>query len=126
MLGTPINEVYPQQNIELQQAIARDHLLVSQVPFYRYAHQPFNSKRQYFRERNVTMAAISSATVMVEASDKSGSLIQASACIELGRSLFIMRSCLDNPDIAWPKRFVKAGAHVLDDPNDVLQMLSGS
>lgn len=126
VLGTPINEAYPKQNIELQQAIARDHLLVSQVPFYRYAHQPFSSKRRYFRERNVTMAAISSATVMVEASDKSGSLIQAGACIEQGRSLFIMRSCLDNPDIAWPKRFLKAGARVLDDPNDLLQTFSGS
>lgn len=123
VIGTPIDEVYPKQNIGLQQEIARNHLLVSQVPFYRYAHQPFNSKRQYFRERNVTMAAISNATVIVEASDKSGSLIQASACIKQGRDLFIMKSCLNNPNITWPKRFVDAGAHILDEPDDILQMI---
>lgn len=123
VIGTPIDECYPRQNKGLQHKIARDHLLVSQVPFYRYAHQPFNSKRQYFRERNVTMAAISNATVIVEASDKSGSLIQARACIKQGRDLFIMRSCLDNGDITWPKRFVDAGAHVLEEPDDLLRAI---
>ena len=69
------------------------------------------------------MAAISNATVIVEASDKSGSLIQASACIKHGRDLFIMKSCLNNPNITWPKRFVDAGAHILDEPDDILQMI---
>lgn len=123
VIGTPIDEVYPKQNAGLQREIAQNHLLVSQVPFYRYAHQPFDSKRQYFRERNVTMAAISNATVIVEASDKSGSLIQANACIKQGRDLFIMKSCLDNPNVTWPRRFVKAGAHVLEDPDDLLKTI---
>lgn len=121
VIGTPIDECYPRENEALQKAIAYRHLLVSQVPFYRYSKQPFHSKKCYFRERNITMAAISDATVIVEASDTSGSLIQARACIKQGRKLFIMKSCLDNPDIAWPKRFVDSGAIVLSDPRDLLK-----
>lgn len=124
VIGTPIDECYPKDNDYLQSLIAIKHLLVSQVPFYRYSVQPFPSKKVYFRERNVTMAAISDATVIVEASDTSGSLIQARACIKQGRPLFIMRSCLDNPDITWPKRFVDAGAIVLEDPEALLERLA--
>lgn len=120
VIGTPIDETYPRENASLHKAIAYGHLLVSQVPFYRYSKQPFNSKKCYFRERNITMAAISDATVIVEASDTSGSLIQAQACIKQGRPLFLMRSCLDNPDINWPARFVDAGARVLSEPEELL------
>lgn len=125
VIGNPIDEVYPKENLELQKRVASDHLLVSQVPFYRYAHQPFNSKKVYFRERNVTMAAISDATVIVEASDTSGSLIQARACIAQGRPLFIMKSCLENADVAWPRRFVDNGAIVLEEPEQLLEVVGG-
>ncbi len=124
VIGTPIDECYPKDNAFLQSRIGLQHLLVSQVPFYRYSVQPFASKKVYFRERNVTMAAISDATVIVEASDTSGSLIQARACIKQGRPLFIMRSCLDNPDVTWPKRFVEAGAIVLEEPEALLERLA--
>lgn len=124
VIGTPIDECYPKDNAFLQSRIGLQHLLVSQVPFYRYSIQPFASKKVYFRERNVTMAAISDATVIVEASDTSGSLIQARACIKQGRPLYIMRSCLDNPDVSWPRRFVEAGAMVLDDPKALLESLA--
>lgn len=123
VIGTPIDECYPKENAPLQREIARKHLLVSQVPFYRYHVQPFPSKKIYFRERNVTMAAISDATVIVEASDTSGSLIQARACIKQGRPLFIMRSCLENRGISWPERFIEAGAFALDEPDQLLAAL---
>lgn len=53
---------------------------VSQVPFFRYAHEPFTTRRYYFPMRNETMAALSQATVIVEASEKSGTHSQARAC----------------------------------------------
>jgi DNA processing protein len=47
-------------------------LLISQVPIYRYDHQPLKAQRFYFPERNITMAALSEATVIVEAGETSG------------------------------------------------------
>ena len=110
VIGTPIDEYYPKENKDLQDGIARNHLLISQVPFYRYRNQPFTSKKIYFPERNVTMAALSDATVIVEASDTSGTLTQARACIDQGRKLFILNSCFENKDISWPEKYLKKGA----------------
>ena len=62
VIGTPIDEYYPKENRALQDEIASKHLLVSQVPFYRYATEPFLSRRNYFPQRNETMSALSQAT----------------------------------------------------------------
>ena len=109
VIGTPLNEVYPKENLDLQECVAADHLLISQVPFYRYAHQPFKTKSYYFPERNETMAALSEATIIVEASDTSGSLTQARAALQQGRKLFILNSCFENRPITWPTTFAARG-----------------
>ncbi|EMB8212414.1 DNA-protecting protein DprA [Campylobacter coli] len=109
VIGTPINEYYPIENKALQDEIANKHLLVSHVPFYKYSIQPFSTKKFYFPERNAVMAAISDATVIVEASETSGTLTQARACIEIGRKLFILNSCFEN-GLKWPYTYEKKGA----------------
>ena len=57
-------------------------------------------------ERNRLMAAISDATVIVEASDSSG-LPQAAERVHLGRWLFIAKSLAENPSLRWPKDFAQ-------------------
>jgi DNA processing protein len=59
------------------------------------------------------MAAISDATVIVEASDTSGSLHQAAECQRLGRWLFIPRAIINDPSISWPSRFLKGEKTVI-------------
>ena len=125
VIGTPINEAYPKTNSELQEHVAGRHLLISQVPFYRYSREPFPSKKRYFPERNETMAALSAATIIVEASDKSGSLTQARACMHQGRKLMIMNSCFENRDISWPAYYEKKGAVRVKDVDDILSVLDG-
>lgn len=51
------------------------------------------------------MAALTSATVIVEASDSSGALHQAKECQRLGRWLFILKSVVDSPGVDWPNRY---------------------
>ena len=120
VIGTPIDEYYPRKNINLQEEIAVKHLLISQVPFYKYYTQPFLTKRLYFLERNATMAALSLATVIVEASDTSGTLAQARACMEQRRLLFILNSCFENLSITWPRKYEEMGAIRVRDITDVL------
>jgi len=110
VIGTPISHNYPKQNIELQKKIAQHHLVVSQVPFKKYIEQDYRSNRNFFPERNVTMSAMTEATVIIEASDTSGTLYQARAALAQGRKLFILDSCFKNPDITWPEKFAKKGA----------------
>lgn len=124
VVGTPIDEYYPKENKKLQDYVAQRNLLLSQVPFYRYKIQHFKSKSRYFPERNELMAAVSDATIIVEASDTSGSLSQARACVQQGRPLFIMRSCAQNPGVTWPERFLgKSGVYELDNVQQVLDVI---
>lgn len=123
VIGTPIDECYPKENKQLQDAIGRENLLISHVPFYRYHHEPFQARRFHFPIRNAVMAAVSAATVIVEASDRSGSLTQARACIEQNRPLFITENCLRNAEITWPAKYLAKGAIKVSRPMQIIEHL---
>ncbi len=69
------------------------------------------------------MAAISQGTIIVEASDTSGSLTQARACIQQGKKLFILDSCFKNKAITWPEHYLKLGAIRVKTIDDILTNL---
>lgn len=121
VIGTPIDEYYPKENRQFQDFIAENHLLISQVPLYRYSTEHFKSKRIYFVERDATMAALSKATIIVEAGETSGTLVQARACLQQGRKVFILNSCFENPALSWPKRLEEKGAVRVRDFEDILR-----
>lgn len=123
VIGTPLTEAYPPQNKELQATIARDHLLISQVPFRRYSEQDWRANRAFFPERNVTMSALTTATVIVEAGNTSGTLTQAKAALRQRRKLFILNSCFENPDLTWPREFEQQGAVRVRDFDQILSEL---
>jgi DNA processing protein len=100
VIGTPLDRAYPAENASLQEDIYRKHLLLTPFPIGERVY-PSN-----FPKRNRVMAAVSDATVIVEASDTSGTLHQAAECGLLGRWLFIMKSVADNPDLKWPAKFI--------------------
>jgi DNA processing protein len=110
VIGTPINNVYPRENEELQNFIADKFLVISQVPVYRYSKQDYRKNRFFFPQRNITMSALTEATVIVEAGETSGTLTQARAAIKQGRKLFILDSCFKNLALTWPKHFEERGA----------------
>lgn len=119
VIGTPLNKFYPKENQSLQEFIAKNHLLISQVPYYRYSKQGINGNKLFFPQRNKTMSAITDATVIVEASDTSGTLIQARAALYQGRKLFILESCFHNQKITWPHRFLEQGAIRVKEYSDI-------
>lgn len=123
IIGTPLNSYYPKENKSLQDEIAKKHLLMSQVPFYRYTQQTIHGNKLFFPERNKTMSALSIGTIIVEASDTSGTLIQARAALEQGRKLFILNSCFENKSIKWPEKFEKLGAIRVREFSDILNVL---
>ena len=123
VIGTPLSHSYPKVNTELQNTIRDNFLLISQVPFQRYLGQDYRANRSFFPERNITMSALTEATIIVEASETSGTLYQARAAIAQNRKLFILDSCFNNPAITWPARFEKKGAIRVKEFDDVLDNL---
>jgi|SRR5271157_1962324 len=110
VIGTALTRAYPAENRMLQKRIAEEYLLISQVPVIRSAHQGPAQNRIFFPERNVTMSALTQATVIVEAGETSGTLVQANAALKQGRKLFILDSCFRNPALTWPARLQGQGA----------------
>lgn len=126
VVGTPLNACYPKENRELQERIARDFLVISQVPIIRYALQDYRMNRFFFGERNKTMSALTLGTVIVEAGETSGTLIQARAALEQNRKLFILDSCFQNAAITWPAKFESRGAVRVRSVDDILSNLPRS
>ena len=122
VIGTPIDQCYPKENKDLQDEIAKNHLLMSHVPFYRYENETFNNHRFYFPKRNAVMSAISQASIIVEASDTSGTLSQAQAAIDQNKKLFILNSCFEKYE--WPSKFEKKGAIKIKDEKDLFEHLN--
>ena len=126
VVGTPLGTCYPKEHAELQEVIARDHLLISQVPVLRYSKQAPQHNRFFFPERNATMSALTEGTIIVEAGETSGTLTQARAALHQGRKLFILDSCFNRTDISWPARFEAEGAIRVRAPEDIWKALGQS
>ena len=126
VIGTPLSYCYPKENRELQRHISENYLVVSQVPVMRYEDQDYRSNRLFFLERNKTMSALTEATIIVEAGETSGTLVQAKAAIQQQRSLFILDSCFNNPDLKWPTKFAEKGAVRVKEYRDVRERLAST
>jgi DNA processing protein len=119
VIGTPLTKAYPAENSELQETIWRNHLLLT--PF----REGQTVYRSNFPVRNRIMAAVSDATVIIEASDTSGTLHQAAECQRLGRWLFIAKSVADDASLRWPGGFLgKPRVAVLQKTTDILDAIS--
>jgi len=111
VIGTPLNKYFPTKNKHLQDEIANHHLLISQFP------ENYNVTPKNFPIRNRTMALISDATIIIEASEKSGTKHQGWEALRLGRELFIMENIISEKNISWAKDMLEYGAQILTNDN---------
>ncbi|MEJ2229259.1 MAG: DNA-processing protein DprA [Alphaproteobacteria bacterium] len=110
VLGTPITETYPRQNKALQRDIGDRFLVISQVPMLRYASQDYRRNRLFFPERNITMCALTDASIIAAIGQSNGSFIQSKAALDQRRPLFLLNNCFHKEGIDWPHKFAKRGA----------------
>ncbi|WP_024772915.1 DNA-processing protein DprA [Aquimarina macrocephali] len=119
VLGTPLDKVYPKENKDLLERIKKEHLAISQFPI-NYPSRPAN-----FPIRNRTMALISDATIIIEASEKSGTRHQGWEALRLGRTVLILENIAMDKSLKWPSEMIEYGAQVLTRENfdDILDNL---
>ena len=116
VMGTPLQQQYPAENRQLRDELAARHLVLTQFPVVSEV-RPY-----FFPERNKTMSALSGATIIVEAGEKSGTRAQAKAALEQGRPLFILDSCFER-GLGWPEKFAAQGAMRVRDYEEMRQRL---
>ena len=111
VIGTSLDQAFPPQNRALQERIGRDHLLISQFA------PGTPSKPKNFPIRNKLMALLTDATVIVEASETSGTRHQGWEALRLGRLVFLLESVARDPALTWPREMIGYGAQVLSRAN---------
>ncbi len=112
VLGTGLEQAYPSANATLQQRIAAQGALVSQ--FWPGA----SPTRQSFPARNAVMSGLTLGSVIVEASERSGTRIQARHALAQGRLVVLMEPALQNE---WAQDLAAApGALTARTADDVL------
>lgn len=99
VIGTPIDQYYPKEHMQLQDMVSKMGLLVSQFP------SGTKVEKYFFLKRNMTMAQICSATVIVEDRDGGGGVAQAKYCEKLGKPVFIFREIYEKQQFLWPREF---------------------
>lgn len=104
VLGTPLDKCFPASNRLLQEQIARDHLVVSQYATGAPVH------KGNFPVRNRTMALIADATIIVEATEKSGTRHQGWEALRMYRPLMIMSNVVRDESLTWPSEMIQYGA----------------
>jgi len=117
VLGCGIDRVYPPENAELLETIASNGVVVSEFPLGTAPHAA------NFPRRNRIIAGLCLATVVVEADERSGSLITARMAAEQGRDVFAVPGDVRRPVSLGPHRLLKAGAGVVCNSQDVLEHL---
>jgi DNA processing protein len=110
VLGTPLNICNPQSNFKLLEEIKQNHLAISQ---FEIGSKVFPSN---FPVRNKTMALISDATIIIEATENSGTRHQAWEAIRLGRQVFILENVIQSK-ISWAQKVLDYGGIILTNQN---------
>jgi DNA processing protein len=117
VLGCGVDRLYPPRNRQLAERILESGALLSD---YAPGTPPEASN---FPPRNRIISGLSLATVVVEASEKSGALITADFAVEQGREVFAVPGSVFSPQSRGPNRLIQNGAHPLLDPQEILDIL---
>jgi len=112
VIGTGLKHAYPRQNESLQREIARRGVVLSQF------WPDDRPTRSTFPQRNATMSGLTLGTVIVEASETSGTRIQARRALQHGRPVFLLQRLPER--LRWARELARApGVHVIQSADEV-------
>jgi DNA processing protein len=117
VLGTGLDVVYPKGHAALQRTIAERGLVLSELEPANAAHGGS------FPRRNRIIAALASATIVVEAGAKSGALITAAYALDQQRSVAAVPGPIDVPQAQGTNELLRDGANVIASMADALALV---
>jgi DNA processing protein len=114
VLGCGLDVVYPKENRALYNQAAGNGMLISEYP---PGTLPLG---QNFPVRNRIMSALSLAVAVVEARQKSGTMITVARALEQGKDVFAVPGDIGRPGSEGTNRLLGDGAYVLTSAEDIL------
>lgn len=113
VLAFGFQHCYPEQNKHIMKEIARNHLLISEYP----PHIP--PKKWHFPERNRVISGLTYGTLVVEAKERSGSLITADQALEQGREVYAIPDAIWNEQSRGCHHLIQMGAKLVQNTYDL-------
>ncbi|MFY0780305.1 DNA-processing protein DprA [Peribacillus simplex] len=107
VLGGGLLQIYPKSNISLAEEISDRGLLISETP------PEMIAKPWMFPLRNRIISGLSQGVFVVEAKEKSGSLITAQAALEHGREVFALPGNVTSPESLGTNQLIQDGAKLI-------------
>ena len=112
-----VDVVYPEENRELHEALARQGAIVAELPL---GTEP---QARHFPRRNRLISGMALGVVVVEAAARSGSLITARFALEQGRDVFAVPGFPLDPRCRGSNDLLRHGAILTEGAEDVLAQL---
>ena len=118
VVGNGLDIVYPKENEKLAQEIIKSGgAIISEYPI---GSKP---ERFHFPARNRIISGLSNGVLVVEAKEKSGSLITADFAIEQGKEVFVVPGNINSLNSVGTNSLIKDGAILVSNYQEILQWL---
>ena len=117
VLGSGLEDIYPPENKKLMNIIAEKGAVISEFPLTAYP-APF-----HFPQRNRIISGMTLATIVIEATKRSGSLITARLALEQNREVMAVPGNITSNLSLGTNWLIKDGAKAVDGWEDVVEEL---
>ena len=114
VLGCGVNVVYPPENAALYEQIVMHGGILSEYP------PDMPPRPGFFPMRNRIIAGLSDLLIIIEAKEKSGSLITADCALEQGKDIYAAPGRIGDTLSAGCNRLIRQGAGILLSPEDLV------
>ncbi len=117
VLGGGVDHIYPRENADLHALIAQQGALVSESPL------GYRATARDFPRRNRIISGLSRGVIVIEAAERSGTLITARYALEQNREVMAAPGSPLDPRTKGCNRLIRQGAHLIENAEDVRRIL---